>query len=121
MQPTSEKIDVERLQVDIPKWQQWLSNSSQLEWTQFLSELDLIVNQTEDEFSSTYAWYLQELESQDYPLKPAVSSTETNILHNERQDCMVRMFTNDVIVKINSCLQCLKVYKFVHLIYACYV
>ena len=99
MQPTSEKIDVERLQVDIPKWQQWLSNSSQLVWTQFLSELDFIVNQTEDKFSSTSAWYLQELESQDHQLEPAVSSTETNILQNERQDCMVRMLTNEVIIK----------------------
>ena len=85
--------------MDIPKWQQWLSNSSQLEWTQFLSELDLMVNQTEDEFTSTSAWYLQELGSQDYQLEPAVSSSETSILHNERQDCMVRMFTNEVIVK----------------------
>ena len=82
--------------MDIPNWQQWLSNSSQLEWTQFLSELDLIVNQTEDEFSSSSAWYLQELESQNYQLEPAVSSSETNILHNERQDCMVHIF-NEVI------------------------
>ena len=35
--PSLDKIDPERLQSDIPKWLQWLTEQSQSEWREFLS------------------------------------------------------------------------------------
>ena len=85
LKPTSDKLDVDRLLADIPKWQKWLSVPSQQEWSQFLKHLESLVNHPEMNCESE--WYLDQFHAQS----ETVNCTGANqpILNNEREECMV--------------------------------
>uniref|UniRef100_A0A1X7TBW6 DUF7869 domain-containing protein n=1 Tax=Amphimedon queenslandica TaxID=400682 RepID=A0A1X7TBW6_AMPQE len=60
LEPSTEKLDTERLQTDIPKWLRWLSISSEMEWTTFLTRLGSLT--TEDD--ETSEWFILEIQYQ---------------------------------------------------------
>jgi hypothetical protein len=88
VEPSVEKIDVQRLKQDISKWRQWLNEESWNEWDHFVNEY--LPNLESASISQPTQWHLDKLLNEDTDLDSATNTLTTDrILQDERQQCTV--------------------------------